>query len=66
MKLTPFPLTSYLISLIEVQNGFSSLQMKKKPILAPDFPSAKAISFTYQRLMFQCIIEKNSPTDTFQ
>ena len=34
----PLSLTWYLISLIQLQNGFSSLQMKKTPIFAPDVP----------------------------
>ena len=36
---------------MQVQNGFSSLKMKKTPIFAPDVPSATALSYTYQRIL---------------
>ena len=35
---------------MQVQDDFSSLQMKKNPNFAPDVPFATAISFAYQKL----------------
>ena len=51
MKVIPFPLNWYFITLIQVPNGFLSLQKKKTPIFAPNVSSATAISFAYQRLL---------------
>ena len=56
MKVIHFPLTGCLISLTQVQNSFSSLQMKKSPIFATDVSSATAISFAYQWLLIAIML----------